>query len=44
VSVGLIKGRSFVAISLVLGFKVVAFLSKDFIFALLSERLGERER
>lgn len=38
-----IKGRSFVVVSLVLGFKVVAFLSKDFIFAVLSER-APRER
>lgn len=38
-----IKERSFVVVSLVLGFKVVAFLSKDFIFAVLSER-APRER
>ena len=44
-----IKERSFVVVSLVLGFKVVAFLSKDFIFLSClkgskTERERERER
>lgn len=38
-----IKGRSFVVVSLVLGFKVVAFLSKDFIFLSCLKVLRERD-